>query len=91
MNDNIFSVCRNKEGELTLADSNKPLNLKVISKDTSIDGIRVRYLFLDDICRSKDAGNMKQHETDINNFWNSCSKGGNTRRGPCSRNALSGC
>ena len=71
VSDNIFSVCRNKEGELTLADSNKPLNLKVISKDTSIDGIRVRYLFLDDICRSKDAGNMKQHETDINNFWNS--------------------
>ena len=71
VSDNIFSTCRAKEGELTLADSSKPVNVKVISKDTPIDGIRVRFLFLDDICRSKDAGNMKQHETDINNFWNS--------------------
>lgn len=71
ISDNIFSICRAKEGELTLADSNKPVNLKVISKDTPIDGIRVKYLFLDDICRSKDAGNMKMHETDVNNFWNS--------------------
>lgn len=71
VSDNIFSTCRAKEGELTLADSTKPVNVKIISKDTPIDGIRVRYLFLDDICRSKDAGNMKQHETDISNFWNS--------------------
>lgn len=68
---NMFSICRAKEGELTLADSSKPLNLKVISKDTSIDGIRVRFLFIDDICRSKDMANLKQHQTDINNFWNS--------------------
>ena len=68
---NMFSVCRLKEGELTLADSTKTLNVKIISKDTSIDGIRVRYLFLDDICRSKDANNLKQHQIDINNFWNS--------------------
>ncbi len=68
---NMFSICRNKEGELTLADSNKPMNVKVISKDTSVDGIRVRFLFLDDICRSKDATNLKQHQIDINNYWNS--------------------
>lgn len=71
VSDNMFSVARAKEGEMALADSNKPINLKVISKDTPIDGIRVRYLFLDDVCRSKDAGNMKQHEIDINNYWNS--------------------
>ena len=71
VNDSIFSVCRAKDGEITLADSEKPVNVKIISKDTSIDGIRVRFLFLDDVCRSKDAGNMKQHETDLNNFWNS--------------------
>lgn len=71
VSDAMFSVARAKEGEMTLADSDKPLNLKVISKDTPIDGIRVRFLFLDDICRSKDAGNMRQHEIDVNNFWNS--------------------
>lgn len=68
---NMFSVCRLKEGELTLADSNKTLNVKIISKDTSIDGIRVKYLFLDDVCRSKDANNLRQHQIDIGNFWNS--------------------
>lgn len=68
---NMFSVCRLKEGELTLAHSNKPLNLKVISKQTSVDGIRVKYLFLDDVCRSCDANNLRMHQIDINNFWNS--------------------
>lgn len=68
---NMFSICRLKEGELTLVDSVKPLNLKVISKMTSVDGIRVRYLFLDDVCRSADKTNLKQHETDIANYWNS--------------------
>ena len=67
----IFSVCRQKDGELTVAHSNKAMNVKIISKDTPVDGIRVRYLFLDDVCRSKDAGNNKQHEIDISNFWNS--------------------
>lgn len=67
----IFSVCRQKEGELTIAHSNKAMNVKIISKDTPVDGIRVRYLFLDDVCRSKDAGNNKQHEIDISNYWNS--------------------
>ena len=64
----IFSVCRQKEGELTVAHSNKTMNVKIISKDTPVDGIRVRYLFLDDVCRSKDAGNNKQHEIDISNY-----------------------
>ena len=69
--DNMFSVCRMKDGELTLECSKKPLNVKVISKQTSIDGIRVRYLFLDDVCKSIDANNLKQHQIDIDNFWNS--------------------
>lgn len=67
----IFSVCKRQEGELTIAHSNKTMNVKIISKDTPVDGIRVRYLFLDDVCRSKDAGNNKQHEIDIANYWNS--------------------
>lgn len=68
---NMFSICRIRDGELLLADSIKTLNLKVIAKDTPIDGIRVRFLFLDDVCRSKDAGNNAQHEKDIANYWNS--------------------
>lgn len=69
--DYVFSVCRIKEGELTVNGSSKPLNLKIISKETSIDGVRVRFLFLDDVCRSKDANNLTMHEKDISMFWNS--------------------
>lgn len=69
--DKIFSFCRTKDGEITLAGTTRALNVKLISKDTSIDGIRARFLMLDDICRSKDATNLKQHETDIANYWNS--------------------
>lgn len=67
----MFSMCRIKQGEITLESSSRPLNIKIISKDTPIDGIRVRFLFLDDVCRSKDANNLKAHEEDIDNFWNS--------------------
>ena len=67
----MFSICRMKTGELTLEGSGKSLNIKVISKDTSFDGLRCKFLFLDDVCRSKDANNLKQHQIDIDNFWNS--------------------
>lgn len=67
----MFSICRMKTGELTLDRSSKSLNIKVISKDTSFDGLRCKFLFLDDVCRSKDANNLKQHQVDIDNFWNS--------------------
>lgn len=66
----MFSVCRNKEGYITLTDSNKPVNVRVVSKDTPVDGVRARYLFLDDICRSKDMLNLKQHQFDIEMYWN---------------------
>lgn len=71
VSDDIFSTCSIKDGKLTFADSDKPLNIRIISKDTPIDGVRVRYLFLDDICRAKDAANLKQHTIDIELFWNS--------------------
>lgn len=67
---NMFSICRNKEGELTLEVSTRPRNVKVFSKDTAVDGTRAMFLFLDDVCRSKDANNLKQHQEDINNYWN---------------------
>lgn len=66
---NMFSVCRLKEGEITVEGSPKPVNLKVVSKETSVDGVRCRYLFLDDICASNDANNLSAHQRDIGKFW----------------------
>lgn len=67
--DEMFSQLSSKGGMLTISISKKVCNLYVISKDTPIDGVRVRFLFLDDICRAKDAENNAQHEKDIYNFW----------------------
>ena len=69
--DRMFSICRVKQGEICLANTTRPMNVKIICKETPIDGIRVKYLFLDDVCRAKDANNLKQHESDIYDFWNS--------------------
>lgn len=66
----MYSVCRIREGVITLTDSTRPTNVRVISKDTSVDGIRAKFLFLDDICRSKDILNLKQHQLDIEMYWN---------------------
>lgn len=67
----MFSICRVKQGEICVDGTTRPMNVKIICKETPIDGIRVRFLFLDDVCRSKDANNLKEHEKDIDNFWNS--------------------
>lgn len=68
--DLMFSTCRIKEGELTVTGSTKPINLRIVSKSTSVDGVRCRFLFLDDVCRSTDMTNLKAHEKDIRDFWN---------------------
>lgn len=71
VSDKMFSICRVKQGELCLDGTTRPMNVKIICKETPIDGIRVKFLFLDDVCRSKDANNLKAHEEDIKNFWDS--------------------
>lgn len=65
---NMFKICSYSDGELSIVGSSKPFNLLCISKETPIDGVRVQFLFLDDICRAKDAGNIKEHDKDIERF-----------------------
>lgn len=65
---NMFKICSYTDGELSIVGSSKPFNLLCISKETPIDGVRVQFLFLDDICRAKDAGNIKEHDKDIERF-----------------------
>lgn len=67
----MFSEARLKDGELTLEFNKRSKSVTIISKDTPVDGIRVKFLLLDDVCRSKDANNMTQHQKDIDNYWNS--------------------
>lgn len=65
---NMFKICSYTDGELSIVGSVKPFNLLCISKETPIDGVRVQFLFLDDICRAKDAGNIKEHDKDLERF-----------------------
>jgi hypothetical protein len=48
-----------------IAGSSKPVNLRVVSKDKNTNGVRAKYLFLDDIAQLADANNPKAHEKDI--------------------------
>ncbi len=52
-------------GEMKIAGSGKPVNLTIRSKEMSFDGIRAKYLFLDDITKSADAERVSAHESDI--------------------------
>lgn len=64
----MFKTIKVKDGELAITGSLKPVNFSMFGKDTPFDGVRARFLFLDDICRSKDAGNIKMHDKDLERF-----------------------
>lgn len=66
--DEMFSNVSNKEATFGLKDSTKPISLKIINKETAIDGGRFMYQFFDDITQSKDSENIKQHAVDIKNY-----------------------
>ena len=51
--------------KLRIAGSSKPVNIRVVSKDKNTNGVRAKYLFLDDIAQLADANNPKAHEKDI--------------------------
>lgn len=48
-----------------ITGSSKPVNIRVVSKDKNTNGVRAKYLFLDDIAQLADANNPKAHEKDI--------------------------
>lgn len=67
----MFSQLRKQNTSLfTIDGSTETVNLTIISKETPIDGIRIRFLFLDDVCRSADAENNAQHDKDVSMYDN---------------------
>ena len=51
--------------KLRIAGSSKPVNIRVVSKEKNTNGVRAKYLFLDDIAQLADANNPRAHEKDI--------------------------
>lgn len=50
--------------------SAKPVNLRVVSKAKNTNGVRAKYLFVDDIAQLADANNPKEHDKDKFRFTN---------------------
>lgn len=60
----MFDICSESTGELLISGASNLCSLKVVSKDASIDGVRYKWRFYDDITRSKDKINDRQHQKD---------------------------
>ena len=70
----MFSLCNVKDGELLIEGSNNMCNLKVVSKDTAIDGVRFKWRFYDDVTRSKDKNNAQMHKKDNEMYFDDWTK-----------------
>ena len=72
--DKMFSLCNIKDAELLIDGSNNMCNLKVVSKDTAIDGVRFKWRFYDDVTRSKDKSNPQMHKKDNEMYFDDWTK-----------------
>lgn len=66
--DQIFSVCRIKDGMLTIQGSSKDTNYECFSKECKRDGVRCGYLFLDDVVQKKEMLKLDKHKEDLADF-----------------------
>lgn len=61
----MFDTCKGASGDLKISGSKVALNLRVRSKFDRCDGVRAKYLFLDDITLADSAENIEMHNKDI--------------------------
>lgn len=61
----MFTICKGTSGDLKITGSKVSLNLRVRSKFDKCDGVRAKFLFLDDITLADAAENLEAHEKDI--------------------------
>ena len=74
-NENLIFVSRAiANGEFRINGSTKSRNLLCVGKETSIDGVRAKFIFLDDITQAKDKASLLEHTKDINKYRNTWRK-----------------
>ncbi len=66
--DKMFSFCSRKDLKFAITGAKKSTNLRIVTKLSDVNGVRAKYLFLDDITQRKDMSNMAAHEKDIHSF-----------------------
>ena len=66
--DLMFTFCSRKDLKFSIRGSKKSTNLRIVTKLSDVNGVRAKYLFLDDITQRKDMANLNQHNKDIHSF-----------------------
>ena len=66
--DKMFSFSARKDLKFAISGSKKSTNLRIVTKLSDVNGVRAKYLFLDDITQRKDMANLTQHNKDIHSF-----------------------
>lgn len=66
--DAMFSFCSRKDLKFAITGSKKSTNLRIVTKNSDTNGVRAKYLFLDDITQRRDMANLTQHNKDIHSF-----------------------
>lgn len=66
--DLMFQFCARKDLKFAITGSKKSTNLRIVTKLSDVNGVRAKYLFLDDITQRKDMSNLNQHNKDIHSF-----------------------
>jgi predicted phage terminase large subunit-like protein len=64
----MFQFCARKDLKFAITGSKKSTNLRIVTKLSDVNGVRAKYLFLDDITQRKDMANLNQHNKDIHAF-----------------------
>lgn len=64
----MFQFCARKDLKFAITGSKKSTNLRIVTKLSDVNGVRAKYLFLDDITQRKDMANLNQHNKDIHSF-----------------------
>ena len=64
----MFQFCARKDLKFAITGSKKSTNLRIVTKLSDVNGVRAKYLFLDDITQRKDMSNLGQHNKDIHAF-----------------------
>lgn len=66
--DRMFQFCSRKDLKFAITGSKKSTNLRIVTKLSDVNGVRAKFLFLDDITQRKDMANLTQHNKDIHSF-----------------------
>lgn len=66
--DLMFQFSSRKELKFSITGSKKSTNFRIVTKLSDTNGVRAKFLFLDDITQRRDMSNLTQHNKDIHSF-----------------------